>query len=118
LAYLIWGGIRWILSRGEKEGVNNARQHIINAIIGLIVIFLSYFILNVVTQVFFGTNLQNVTTLPKASISGSCNPIRNCPPSGSSTDPLCNNGTGHLNADCAPGLGCVVPTGAASGTCQ
>ncbi|HUD44489.1 MAG TPA: hypothetical protein VMR41_03035, partial [Patescibacteria group bacterium] len=21
LAYLIWGGIRWILSRGEKEGV-------------------------------------------------------------------------------------------------
>ncbi|MDP3941299.1 MAG: pilin [bacterium] len=48
LGFLVYGGIRWITSGGDKEGVAKARGTIIAAIIGLIVIVLSYFILNFV----------------------------------------------------------------------
>ena len=53
LAWLIYGGIRWILSQGDKGKVDSARQHIIAALIGLIIVFLSYFLLNIVLT-FFG----------------------------------------------------------------
>src|SRR5260221_13034437 len=55
LAYLIWGGIKWIISQGDKQGVEGARNHIIAAIIGLVLIFLSYLIINVVLS-FFAPN--------------------------------------------------------------
>src|SRR5437762_1397214 len=42
LAYLIWGGIKWIISGGDKNGVQAAKDTIIAALIGLVVIFLSY----------------------------------------------------------------------------
>lgn len=48
LAFLAWGGLKWLLSQGEKQAVEEARNHIISALIGLIVIFLSYLIVNVV----------------------------------------------------------------------
>lgn len=50
---VIYGGLRWILSGGDKSKIQTARQTIIFAIIGLIVLFLSYFIVNIVTN-FFG----------------------------------------------------------------
>src|SRR5690349_7405124 len=37
LFFLIWGGIRWITSGGDKSKVDSARQTIIASIIGLIV---------------------------------------------------------------------------------
>lgn len=47
LAFLVWGGIKWLVSQGEKNEVEAARNHIVNAIIGLIVIFLSYLVVNI-----------------------------------------------------------------------
>lgn len=47
LGFLVWGGIKWLTSEGDKNAVEGARNHIINAIIGLIVIFLSYLIVNI-----------------------------------------------------------------------
>ena len=46
LFFLVWGGIKWLMSEGDKNAVEGARNHIINAVIGLIVIFLSYLIVN------------------------------------------------------------------------
>lgn len=60
LFFLIWGGIRWITSGGDKSKVEEARKHIVAAIIGLIVAFLAYFILQVVLG-FFGLSLGNLT---------------------------------------------------------
>lgn len=60
LAYLIYGGIRWITSGGDKNNVETARQTIIAAVIGLVVIFLSYVILNLVLG-FFNISLSNFT---------------------------------------------------------
>lgn len=53
LLYLVWGGVKWLMSGGDKTALEEARNHIVAAIIGLVVIFLSYFILNVVIGFFF-----------------------------------------------------------------
>ncbi len=52
LLFLVWGGIKWITSGGDKAGVEAARNQIIAAVIGLIVVFLAFFILNLVLQLF------------------------------------------------------------------
>lgn len=61
LLYLIWGGFKWITSGGDTKGVEGARNHIIAAIIGLIIIFLAYLILNFVVRILTGSDLQNLT---------------------------------------------------------
>lgn len=48
VAFLIYGGIKWILSGGDKTAVEAARNHIIAAIIGLIIVVAAFFILNIV----------------------------------------------------------------------
>lgn len=60
LFFLIWGGIRWITSGGDKGKVEEARKHIVAAIIGLIVAFLAYFILQLVLG-FFGLSINELT---------------------------------------------------------
>jgi len=52
LLFLLWGGIKWITSGGDKAGVEAARSQIIAAIVGLIIVFLSFFILNLVLGLF------------------------------------------------------------------
>ena len=52
LLYLLYGGIKWITSRGEKDQVEAARNHIIAAIVGLIVVFLAIFIISIVLAAF------------------------------------------------------------------
>jgi hypothetical protein len=63
LFFLIWGGIKWILSGGDKGKVEIARGTIVAAVIGLLVTFLSFFILQLVLGL-FGISLMNLT-LPK-----------------------------------------------------
>lgn len=67
LGFLVYGGIRWIISGGDKAGVETARNTIIAAIIGLVVVFLAYFILNIVLG-FFGLQLGNLK-LPTLNLS-------------------------------------------------
>jgi len=52
LLYLLYGGIKWIISRGDKTEVEGARNHITAAVVGLIVVFLSIFIIFIVLQLF------------------------------------------------------------------
>lgn len=63
--YLIFGGIRWITSRGDKVGVEAARKHIIAAVIGLVVVLGTFVIIQIVFQ-FLGANnpLGRGFTLP------------------------------------------------------
>lgn len=60
LGFLILGGIKWLTSQGEKEGINKARETIVAAIVGLIIIFLSYLIVNFILNLFVGVNLFNL----------------------------------------------------------
>lgn len=48
VVYLMYGGIKWMTSRGDKTAVESARKHIMSAIIGLIVVAGTFFILQVI----------------------------------------------------------------------
>lgn len=63
LLYLVWGGFKWLTSGGDKQAVSNARDHIIASIIGLVIIFLSYFIINLLLG-FFKLGSLNTIQLP------------------------------------------------------
>lgn len=41
LIYLLWGGFDWLTSGGEKASLENARNKISNAVIGVVIIALS-----------------------------------------------------------------------------
>ncbi len=63
LFYLIYGAIKWIISEGDKQKVADARNHIIAALVGLIVVFLSYFIMSIILSI-FGLKFENLI-IPK-----------------------------------------------------
>lgn len=52
LLFLIWGGFDWITSGGDKQKLQSARHKIVFAIIGLIIVFLAFFVVNVVSNLF------------------------------------------------------------------
>ncbi|MBI2442549.1 MAG: twin-arginine translocase subunit TatC [Candidatus Levybacteria bacterium] len=60
LGFLVYGGIRWITSGGDKSGVETARNTIIASIIGLIIVFLAYVILNLVLTFLTGEDISQV----------------------------------------------------------
>lgn len=47
----MWGTVEWILSGGDKEKVAGARKRIVSAIIGLVLISLTYVVLIIVGQI-------------------------------------------------------------------
>ncbi|MBI2034527.1 MAG: hypothetical protein HYT11_02220 [Candidatus Levybacteria bacterium] len=61
LVFLIWGGLKWIFSGGDKAAVESARNTIIAAIIGLVIVFSAFFLLNLITQILIGQTITNLT---------------------------------------------------------
>lgn len=49
-AYLIWGGIEWITSGGDKGKTESARNKITAAVVGLIILAASYAIFTLILQ--------------------------------------------------------------------
>ena len=65
IAYMMYGGIRWITSRGDKVGVESARKHIVAAIIGIIIVAGSFFIMQTIFTILGAQNpLQSGFKLP------------------------------------------------------
>lgn len=56
---IVWGGVDWILSGGDKEKVANARKRILTAITGLVLLSLSFVIMVVLGQIL---NINFLTT--------------------------------------------------------
>lgn len=50
LALIIFAGYRWMTSGGNEEDVKKAKSQIINAVIGLVIIFAAYSITSFVTN--------------------------------------------------------------------
>lgn len=64
-AYLMYGGIKWITSGGDKAGVESAKKHIMSAIIGIVVVAGTFFMLNILFNVLGAENpLSKNFTLP------------------------------------------------------
>ena len=56
LLFLLFGGIQWIISGGDKTKIEKARNTLTYAIVGLILVLLALFIINLIGGL-FGTNL-------------------------------------------------------------
>jgi hypothetical protein len=58
--YLIWGGIEWITSGGDKGQTEKARNKITAAVIGLIILAASFAVLNLALNFIGFDNLDQV----------------------------------------------------------
>ncbi len=53
--FLVWGAFQYIMAQGDKEGIGKAKARITYAIIGLIIVLLSYFIARFAFEIFTPT---------------------------------------------------------------
>jgi Type IV secretion system pilin len=49
--YFVWGAVDWIMAGGDKEKISNARKKMTNAIIGLILLALSFAIIRTIGSI-------------------------------------------------------------------
>ena len=59
---LVIGGIRWITSGGDKANTEAARNQITAALVGLVIVFAAWAIIQLV-QTFFGINILGGLTI-------------------------------------------------------
>ena len=106
LFYLVWGAIEWITSAGDKGKLDAARNKMMNAVMGVIIlsattaifIFVQWFI---GVQVFTFAGAGGGTTSPT---SYQCQPYSN----------LCPAGTGRVSNDKC-GASCTLPNNVCCG---
>lgn len=55
IVLIVYSGIQWVISGGDKQKLQAARSRIIYAIIGLIVIIAAFFIVNTIVTLLGGT---------------------------------------------------------------
>ena len=53
---LVIGGIQWISSGGDKAAIEQARGKVVNALIGIVILFSAFAIVKLLES-FFGTNI-------------------------------------------------------------
>ncbi len=64
LIYLVIGAFKWITSGGDKDAIGKARGTIVNALIGLAILALAFFITVLFGQI-VGINLLNLPIIPR-----------------------------------------------------
>lgn len=64
LGFIILAGVKWIMSGGDKAAVDAARNTVIGAVAGLVLIFISYFLFNFLSQVFFNKLFIDIIKFP------------------------------------------------------
>lgn len=64
LVFLIIGGIKWIMSGGDKEGSGKAKETVTSALIGLAVVLGAWILINIVLSFFGVTGGISNLTLP------------------------------------------------------
>jgi uncharacterized membrane protein len=61
LVLIVWGGAQYIMSRGDQTKVDSAKKTITWAVVGLILIFLSFFIVNLISTLTGVNQIANPT---------------------------------------------------------
>ncbi len=62
---LVWGGVQWITSGGDKENTQKAKDRITSALVGLAIIGGAWALMQIVGA-FFGVNILKNFELPSA----------------------------------------------------
>ncbi len=63
LVMMIWGGWEWITSGGNKDKIDAARKRIVNALIGLAILAIAFFVVRVVGNI-IGFNILGNFEIP------------------------------------------------------
>ena len=61
LFFLIYGGIKWMTSGGERAKIDSARSTIINALIGLVIALCAFAIINLVIYFVIGGSTSDLS---------------------------------------------------------
>lgn len=61
--YLVWGGLNWLTSGGDKTKTEEAQKRITSAIIGLAIVAASWALIQLIANV-FGLDFQQGITIP------------------------------------------------------
>lgn len=64
---ILWGGFQYLLSQGEKTKVAKARETIVNAVVGLLIVVISYAIVNFVFDAMSAVTQSSQTQSTEAS---------------------------------------------------
>jgi hypothetical protein len=67
--FLVFGGIKWITSGGDKEGTQAAQKTITAALVGLLIVFAAWAIMTLLNT-FFNIDILGNLTVPTIPISG------------------------------------------------
>jgi hypothetical protein len=97
LIMILKGGIEWIMAEGDKGRVENARKTITNAIIGIVILFSFYAIINLIGCI-FGINFFEIQ-VGEFNVSFGNNPFCGSAPSGGSDMGCFTEGTKITMAD-------------------
>lgn len=60
LLYLIWGGFSYMLSQGDPKAAESAKQKITNALVGFVIIFVAYWLVQILGMVLGITQFQQI----------------------------------------------------------
>jgi len=52
IVFIIIGGFTWIMSEGDKQKLDQAHKRVAFALIGLVVVFLAFWIINIIYSIF------------------------------------------------------------------
>lgn len=67
-AMLVWGAIEWISSGGDKQKLESARGRITSALVGIILLFAAFAIINIIEH-FFNVHILTNLNLNQLRIS-------------------------------------------------
>ncbi len=56
--FFIWGALRWIMAGGDSGKIQKARDQMVQAAIGLILLVTSFVIIGFISQLLFGENFD------------------------------------------------------------
>lgn len=58
LLYFVWGAVSWITSSGDKGKMEEARNRMFNAIVGLVLLVAAYTIIGFISMLLFGNEFN------------------------------------------------------------
>lgn len=67
LIYLIFGGFQLMLSRGDPKAAQSAKSHITNALIGFIIVFIAFWVVQIFGRIF---GLQSILDIFVGQVGG------------------------------------------------
>ena len=63
--FVLWGGYKMMVSQGDKKNVEEARKMILNSILGLVIVFLSFLFINTIGFFFHLQLFSTSIAVPK-----------------------------------------------------